>query len=159
MLDDRLFRTAMGKFTTGVTIITAQVGEDVRGMTANAFMSVSLEPKLILVSVDRKATMNSYIEGSGEFAVSILNDQQQDMSAYFAGQINDERSINFEWFQGVPTVQGAIVRLICNVYTMTEAGDHILYVGQVKDLQVEDGDPLVFYGGEYRQVIDRIKAE
>nr|WP_197431793.1 flavin reductase family protein [Lentibacillus sp. JNUCC-1] len=158
-MDDRLFRTAMGKFTTGVTIITAQVGEDVRGMTANAFMSVSLEPKLILVSVDRKATMNSYIEGSGEFAVSILNDQQQDMSAYFAGQINDERSINFEWFQGVPTVQGAIVRLICNVYTMTEAGDHILYVGQVKDLQVEDGDPLVFYGGEYRQVIDRIKAE
>nr|WP_246570172.1 flavin reductase family protein [Lentibacillus saliphilus] len=149
----------MGQFTTGVTIITAQVGEEVRGMTANAFMSVSMNPKLVLISVDEKATLNQYIQGSGQFAVNILNDHQRDMSAYFAGQSDNIRSIDFQWFAGMPTIEGAIVKLACDVYDMKTAGDHLLYIGQVKDICLNDGDPLVFYGGQYHQVTESVQAK
>ena len=95
-MEDRLFRTAMGKFATGVTVITTKVGDTVHGMTANAFMSVSLNPKLVLISIGEKANMNRLIKESGTFAVSVLNEQQQDLSAYFAGQSKEEKNIRFD---------------------------------------------------------------
>ncbi|GGA66358.1 flavin reductase family protein [Ornithinibacillus halotolerans] len=153
-MDDRLFRNAMGKFATGVTVITTKLGEDVHGMTANAFMSVSLDPKLVLVSVGNKATMKPYITNAGKFAISILNEEQKDLSAYFAGQINETREIDFYWFQEMPTIKEALVNIVCDLHDAVEAGDHTLFLGKVTDIVIRDGEPLAFYEGKYRELED-----
>ncbi|MBC5637683.1 flavin reductase [Ornithinibacillus sp. BX22] len=158
-MDDRAFRHAMGKFATGVTIITTKLGNDIHGMTANAFMSVSLNPKLVLVSVDHKATMKHYINHSGKFAISFLNQDQKELSAYFAGQMKETREIDFHWFHELPTIKEALVNLVCELHDAVDAGDHTLFIGKVTDLEVRDGEPLAFYEGKYRELVssERVK--
>lgn len=151
-MDDRTFRTAMGKFATGVTVITTEVKDEAYGMTANAFMSVSVDPKLVLISIDEKAHMNGYVQDAGKFAVNILNEDQQDMSAYFAGQINQRRSVTFNRFNELPAIPNSLVNLTCNVHDSVVAGDHTLYIGEVTDIFIADGEPLTFFSGKYKQI-------
>ncbi|ASK62625.1 flavin reductase [Virgibacillus phasianinus] len=151
-MDDRTFRTAMGKFATGVTVITTMLDDEVKGMTANAFMSVSLDPALVLISVGENAHMNKYVKESGKFAISILNSEQQEMSAYFAGQKKENRNIDFNWFNGMPTIKDSLVNLTCNVHNTVIAGDHTLYIGEVTDVCITDGEPLAFFAGKYNDV-------
>lgn len=151
-MDDRTFRTAMGKFATGVTVITTKLEDTVRGMTANAFMSVSLNPKLVLISVDENANLKDYIYQSNKFAVSILNEKQQDLSAYFAGQTHKKENVDFNWFNGMPTIPDSLVNLTCDVHDMVVAGDHTLYIGQVTDVCLNEGEPLAFFEGSYKQL-------
>lgn len=151
-MDALTFRTAMGKFATGVTVITTRLGGEVKGMTANAFMSVSLDPALVLISIGQHAHMNSYVKDSGQFAVSILNSEQQEMSAYFAGQIKEDREIDFNWFNGMPTIKDSLVNLTCDVHNSVDAGDHTLYIGEVTDVCIMDGEPLAFYSGKYNDL-------
>lgn len=151
-MEDRLFRTAMGKFATGVTVITTQTGDKVHGMTANAFVSVSLNPKLILVSIGENASINPLIKEAGTFAVSILNENQEELSAYFAGQIKEERKIDFETFNGIPVIKDALTNITCTVQNSVIAGDHTLYIGEVTDLRVQDGEPLAFFEGKYKKI-------
>ncbi len=153
-MDDRTFRNAMGKFATGVTIITTSVNNHVHGMTANAFMSVSLNPKLVLISIGEKANMNQRIKESGKFGVSILTKDQQEMSMYFAGQLKEQREIDFDWIQGIPVVPNSIANIACNVNASYQAGDHTLYIGEVTDISVKDGDPLTFFEGKYRNLVN-----
>ncbi|WP_158735015.1 flavin reductase family protein [Alteribacillus sp. YIM 98480] len=151
-MDDRMFRTAMGKFATGVTVITTEVDGEVHGMTANAFMSVSLDPKLVLISVGDKARMHDLIKRADKFAVNILSEEQKEMSMIFAGQIKEERNVAFEDFEGTPIIKDSLVNLACNVYDAHEAGDHTLFVGEVLNLNVQDGEPLAFFEGKYKQI-------
>ncbi|MCR2821586.1 flavin reductase family protein [Lederbergia panacisoli] len=151
-MDDRLFRTAMGRFATGVTVITTKVNGIVHGMTANAFVSVSLDPKLILISIGEKAQMNQLLKESSNFAISILNNHQEDLSAYFAGQIKEERTIGFDIFNGMDVIKDSLVNMTCTVQNSVIAGDHTLYIAEVTDLRIQDGDPLLFYGGEYKEI-------
>ncbi|MBS4210259.1 flavin reductase family protein [Bacillus sp. FJAT-50079] len=151
-MDDRLFRTAMGKFATGITVITTKKDEDIYGMTANAFVSVSLNPKLVLVSIGEKATINPLIKEAGTFAVSILNEDQEEFSAYFAGQIKEERNIDFDTFNGMPVLKDSLANITCKVHQTVIAGDHTLYIGEVTDLRMQDGDPLLYFGGKYKKL-------
>ncbi|SDI99027.1 flavin reductase family protein [Alteribacillus bidgolensis] len=151
-MDDRMFRIAMGKFATGVTVITTEVDGEVHGMTANAFMSVSLDPKLVLISVGDKARMHDLIKRADKFAVNILSEEQKEMSMIFAGQIKEERNVAFEDFEGTPIIKDSIVNLACNVYDAHEAGDHTLFVGEVLNLNVQDGEPLAFFEGKYKEI-------
>ncbi|MGP4076869.1 flavin reductase family protein [Halobacillus sp. K22] len=151
-MDNRMFRTAMGKFTTGVTVIVSEMEGQVHGMTANAFMSVSLDPKLILVSIDKKAKMNEVIQKSNQFTVNILSGDQKEMSMIFAGQIKEDKQVEFETVEGLPVIKDSLVSLVCNVYQDHEAGDHTLYIGEVINLNIQDGDPLAFYEGKYMQM-------
>jgi flavin reductase (DIM6/NTAB) family NADH-FMN oxidoreductase RutF len=151
-MDDRLFRNAMGKFATGVTVITTSVNNEAHGMTANAFMSVSLYPKLVLISIGEKAKMNEYIKQSGKFAVSILSEDQKEMSMIFAGQIKEKRDVDFKWMDELPVIENALVNLTCNVHESYVAGDHTLYVGEVTDLSLENGNPLSFFEGQYKNI-------
>lgn len=151
-MDNRTFRTAMGKFATGVTIITTKLGDEVKGMTANAFMSVSLDPALVLISIGENAHLNKYVRDSGKFAVSILNKEQQDISAYFAGQVQEVRKVDFNWFNGMPTINESLVNLTCDVQNTVVAGDHTLYIGEVTDVCIADGEPLAFYTGKYNNL-------
>ncbi|MCA1011424.1 flavin reductase family protein [Halobacillus halophilus] len=151
-MDNRMFRTAMGKFATGVTVIVSEVEGQVHGMTANAFMSVSLDPKLVLISIDKKAKMNEVIQKSNQFTVNILSGDQKEMSMIFAGQIKEDKQVEFETVEGLPVIKDSLVSLVCNVYQAHEAGDHTLYVGEVINLNIKDGDPLAFYEGKYMQM-------
>ncbi|MFJ7664058.1 flavin reductase family protein [Lysinibacillus sp. NPDC097162] len=148
-MEDRLFRNAMGKFATGVTVITTNVNGTIHGMTANAFMSVSLDPKLVVISIGEKASMLEHIKQSGTFIVNILSAQQQELSMLFAGQIKEKRNVNFSDLQGAPTIDGAIAQISCEVASTYVEGDHTLFIGSVKNIQLEEGEPLLFFNGRY----------
>ncbi len=148
-MDDRAFRNAMGKFATGVTVITTSVQEEAYGMTANAFMSVSLNPRLVLVSIGEKAQMLNRVRTAGKFAVNILKAEQKELSMYFAGQIKEKREIDFAWLHDLPVIQDSLANIVCNVYREHQAGDHTLFLGEVVDLVVREGEPLTFFSGKY----------
>lgn len=151
-MDDRFFRTAMGKFATGITVVTTEVKGEAHGMTANAFVSVSLNPKLVLVSIDKRAKMLGYIQEAKKYAVSFLTAEQQAESMRFAGQIKDGTVYGFDQFGGMPVIQNALATMVCSVFNEVEAGDHILFIGEVTDLKIEDGDPLIYFQGKYCEV-------
>lgn len=148
-MDAKYFRKAMGKFATGVTVITTKVGDDIHGMTANAFMSISLDPMLVTISIDNKARMLKKIQASGKYAVSFLAENQVDLSMHFAGQKKLDRQIEFEYVSGLPVIPGALASVICDVEREIEIGDHTLFIGRVKDIKMNDGNPLTFFTGKY----------
>lgn len=151
-MDDLMFRKAMGQFTTGVTVIATETEENVFGMTANAFMSVSLDPKMILISVGHHAKIKEKIQQSGKFSVNILSKNQQDLSMLFAGQLKETRQVDFGYLEGVPVVPQAVVSIACDVSSEYIEGDHTLFVGRVLDVNLADEEPLVFYSGKYRSL-------
>lgn len=153
-MDDRLFRTAMGKFATGVTVIATDVEGDVHGMTANAFMSVSLSPKLVVISIGEKARILEKIKQSQTFSVNILAADQQELSMIFAGQIKEPREVNFDRLDGKPVLSGAVAQIACEVFAEHVEGDHTLFIGRVTDIKLEDAEPLLFYSGRYRTLVD-----
>ncbi|MBV7503678.1 flavin reductase family protein [Bacillus sp. sid0103] len=152
-MDDRLFRTAMGKFATGVTVIVTDVEGDVHGMTANAFMSVSLSPKLVVISIAEKARIMEKIKQSQTFSVNILAADQQEISMIFAGQIKEPREVIFDHLDGKPVLAGAVAQIACVVSAEHVEGDHTLFIGRVTDIKLEDADPLLFYSGRYRTLL------
>ncbi|SMQ71997.1 NADH-FMN oxidoreductase RutF, flavin reductase (DIM6/NTAB) family [Bacillus sp. OV166] len=153
-MDDRLFRTAMGKFATGVTVIATDVEGDVHGMTANAFMSVSLSPKLVVISIGEKAKILEKIKQSQIFSVNILAADQQELSMIFAGQIKEPREVIFDRLDGKPVLAGAVAQIACEVSAEHVEGDHTLFIGKVTDIKLEDAEPLLFYSGRYRTLLE-----
>ncbi|WP_187585809.1 flavin reductase family protein [Gordonia sp. OPL2] len=146
-------RKALGRFASGVTIVTTAEGHDdesVHGMTANAFTSVSLDPPLVLVSIANRARMNEKITATGRYGVSILAGDQEPLSLHFAGAAHEPDLVRFTWRKGVPLLDGALVHLSCSVTDSHPAGDHTLHVGRVEELWYDDGRPLLFYTGSFR---------
>lgn len=154
-MDDRLFRNAMGKFATGVTVITTVVDGKPYGMTANAFMSVSLNPKLVVISIGEKAKMNERIKQSKKYAVSFLADDQQAVSMQFAGQKSADDDFEFADLNEMPVIKNALGVLTCDVVSEYVAGDHTFYIGEVTDILLAENDqePLLFYQGKYRELV------
>lgn len=144
------FRRALGRFASGITVITTEHEGAVRGMTANAFVSVSLDPPLVLVSVDNRAKMNEVLPVSGRYGVSILRNSQEDLAQHFAGRPREGTVISFVRRGGVPLLEGALAHLVCRLVDVRPAGDHTLYIGHVEHLDYGDGAPLLYYTGSYR---------
>ncbi|GAK10026.1 flavin reductase family protein [Geomicrobium sp. JCM 19038] len=154
-MDDYLFRRAMAKFTTGITVVTTENGVETHGMTANAFMSISLEPKLIAVSVDHRASMFQKLKDANKFAVNILDQSQEDISKIFSKQLPGKENFAFADLDGLPVIPDAMVQLICSTYNKVEAGDHTIFIGEVTNLNIKDPekiDPLVYFEGNYRKL-------
>jgi len=151
-MDDRLFRNAMGNFATGVTVIATEIHGEACGMTANAFVSISLKPKLILVSIDHHANMLGHIRETEKFTVSLLTSDQQDISRRFAGQLKENIPYEFDRFNELPVIKDALANINCKVYKEVESGDHTLFIGEVTDFRLNKGDPLLFFQGEYREL-------
>ena len=147
------FRRTLGMFATGVTVITTRVGEQIHGMTANAFMSVSLQPPLILISVDRRAKMNAFLREDARFGVSVLEESQSALSNRFAGREGDDTEASFEIVNETPLVAGALAHLIAQVVRSYWGGDHSLFLGRVEYARYGDGTPLLFHGGGYGRVV------
>jgi flavin reductase len=147
--DSALFRRVMSRFSTGVTVITAEVDGHVRGMTANAFMSGSLEPPLCVISVAVKAHMHAHLRSAGRFGVSILAKGQEWLSAHFAGHSRDHWHAEFERVAQVPLLKGASAVIAAETQARHDCGDHTLFVGRIVHMRDYDRPPLVYQGGRY----------
>jgi len=153
------FRQALGQFASGVTVITAERAPGlVHGMTASSFASVSLDPLLILVCVAHSAQMLSVMEAQKRFGVSILKDDQREISKFFAkpeqGQKEEsDLGIRFRWTPGgIPLLEGTLVQLGCNVVATHVSGDHTIFVGEVESAEIHSGRPLLHFRGEYHRI-------
>jgi len=147
--DGALFRRVMGRFATGVTVITAEVEGGVRGMTANAFMSGSLAPPLCIVSVGKKARLHGTLQRIGHFGVSILAQGQEAISRHFAGQGVDQPELLFEHMHGVPVLAGVCAAIASIVEAQHDCGDHTLFIGRIVGLRDDGRPPLVYHAGKY----------
>jgi flavin reductase (DIM6/NTAB) family NADH-FMN oxidoreductase RutF len=149
------FRRTLGMFATGVTVLTTRVAEQVHGMTANAFMSVSLSPPLVLISIDRRAKMGALMHEGTRFGVSVLEARQTGLSDRFAGRVGDELpEATFEVVHETPLVEGALAHLVARVVRSYWGGDHSLFLGQVEFARYGEGRPLLFHGGRYERLVE-----
>jgi len=147
-VDPREFRNTLGRFATGVTVITVKRGEEVRGVTANAFMSVSLEPPLVLVSIAKRARSHATLMEAERYGVNILREDQEELSNHFAG-MEGECEPAFTEFASFTVLEGALAHLVCRIVDRHDAGDHTLFIGEVEALRWFEGKPLLYYTGRY----------
>jgi flavin reductase (DIM6/NTAB) family NADH-FMN oxidoreductase RutF len=150
------FRRTLGMFATGVTVITTQDGDQVHGMTANAFMSVSLRPPLVVISVDRRAKMHALLHEGRRYGISVLADEQRALSDRFAGRTGEgTEEVEFEVVHQTPLVRGALAHLVAKVARSYWGGDHSLFLGQIEYARYGEGQPLLFQGGRYQHLLER----
>jgi len=148
----------MGSFATGVTIITVDQDGEVHGMTANAFTSVSLDPMLVLVCVDHRARTHAHLHARKRFGVNVLAGDQQSISEYYARsteshQHAEQAGARFDRTAlGTPVLQGALAYLECRLHSAQKAGDHTIFIAEVEDVVVRDGDPLLYFRSQYRRL-------
>ena len=158
-LDARRLRNALGQFPTGVTIITSVTGNGERlGMTVSSFSSLSLDPPLILFSIHRRAHSFPAWQQVTQYAVNILNETQEELSNRFATAKGDKWAglTPRSGKSGVPLLPNAVVIFECEAYGRYDGGDHEIFVGRVVELHenmARHGQPLVFAGGRYRQLV------
>lgn len=153
------FRKAMGAFATGVTIITVDLDGEVHGMTANAFTSVSLDPMLVLVCVDHSTRTHAHLHAKKRFGINVLGEDQRAISEYYARSerthehAEAEAGARFDrTSHGTPLLHGALAYLECRLESVQEAGDHSIFIAEVEDVVMREGDPLLFFRGKYRKV-------
>lgn len=148
------FRETLGRFASGVTVITASDGQTRRGMTASAFVSVSLTPPLILVSVDHRAHMYALLseESVTHFGVNVLSSTQKHLSDHFAGRPGPEEAVPWFAHEGLPLIGGSVAQLVCRKHQVIPAGDHTLYVGYVEYSRYTDDDPLLYFRSQYHEL-------
>ena len=151
----------MGTFATGVTVITMPTRDGAWGMTANSITSVSLEPTLVLVSVDKATRTYQHIQASGVWAVNILAATQEAISRTFAlKDIEEERTMVGTPYHlgvtGAPIIEGCLSYLDCRTWATYDGGDHTLFLGEVQDAAVVDPDspPLLFFKGRYARLAE-----
>ena len=155
-VDREQFFTLMASFASSVTVITSK-GKDgvVRGLTASAFCSVSLDPRLCLVSVDNRSESIGAIKESGAFVVNILASDQEEISRRFASKLPDK-------FEGVPyrhgpetdapILDGVLAWIECKLHSTADGGDHTVFIGEIQDGTANEGTPLLYFRGQYKQL-------
>jgi flavin reductase (DIM6/NTAB) family NADH-FMN oxidoreductase RutF len=153
-IDPRAYRSTMGLFATGVTVITVDAGETVHGMTANSLTSVSLDPLLLLVCIDRRARMAPIIVEAERFAVNILRADQEPISRHFAGRPDPALPLHYTRLAGAPVLADSMGALVCRVERILDGGDHLIVLGAVEALHTAAtaADPLLYFKGQYRKL-------
>ena len=126
-------------------------------MTANAFVSVSLDPPLVLVSLDNRSYMHKILPSAGVYGVSVLAEDQEPLSKHFAGRGGEELPIRFITRNDMPLIDGAIAYLVARVVDAHPAGDHTLYIGRVEHFEASDAKPLLVFRGRYRQLPEKVR--
>ena len=151
----RTLRSALGNFATGITVITAldENGEP-RGMTANSFSSVSLEPALVSWCVGRESGLFDLFQKANHFAVNILHSGQQSLSQLFAGP-DENKFGQTSWHAGIhglPLLDDCACRFQCEIKHRYSGGDHTILIGRVLDFTSQPMSPLIFHGGQYQEL-------
>lgn len=156
-VDGQALRQAMARFATGVTVVLSELDGQVHGMTANAVASVSLDPPLLLVCVGRGRRMHGVLEQAGSFTVSVLAEDQEHLSRYFAGQWDLLRpeEVPLDRTRGTahPVLAGSLAWLDCLVVAAYPGGDHTIFLGRVERAGwAEEGRPLLFFRSRYARL-------
>ncbi len=151
-IDPASFRQLMGRFATGVTVVTATSPDGKpSGMTINSFNSVSLDPPLVSICVDREADMHVTLTGQAGFVVNILSSDQESISRRFAENRPDRfNGVGYRLSSdGHPIIEGVLAHIECTAHDSIDAGDHSIVLGQVIGGSAGDGYPLLCYRGGY----------
>ena len=159
LIEPRAFRQVLSAFVTGVTVVTTVDAQgQPHGLTANSFSSVSLDPPLVLVSVDRRNRTHELLTEGEPFVVNVLAEAHLNWSDRFAGRHGDVQH-QFDDIphtpscDGIPIIDEAPAAFSCRVVAVHEAGDHSLFIGQVVGIDHNPAEtPLLFYGGKYRSL-------
>lgn len=157
VVDHQQFRHALGLFATGLTIATTALVDDWHGVTANAVMSVSLTPPMVLLSIQTGSRMHAALEASDNFALNILSAEQQHLAEYFANSAVTHSKEAFDTIPhhlgrtGAPLIDGVLSCVDCRIVERIPAGDHVLYLGNVEHIEVgAAAEPLLYYHGHFR---------
>lgn len=146
----RELRDALGRYGTGVTIVTADTPDGPVGITANSFASVSLDPPIVLWSIGRQSSRFAAFAASEHFAVHVLGAGQLELGRHFARNGRAFETVAHEVnAQGVPLLAGCLSRFECRRIAAHDGGDHVIFLGQVTEAALRDGEPLLFVGGGY----------
>lgn len=150
-VDSAEFRRLLGRFATGVAIVTAPDSDgNPAGMTVNTLTSVSLEPPLVSVCVERSADMHGVMERASTFVVNILESGQELLSRRFAVKHPDRfEGVGFRQDEGLILLEGVLAHITCETWSRLEAGDHTIFVGRVIGGNTHNGQPLLYYRGGY----------
>lgn len=148
-LDPALFRKVMGSFATGVTVLSTEAAGEVRGMTANAFMSGSLHPPLCVISVNTRARLHACLVEAGHFGVSILARDQEKLSLHFSGGPVADLAPEFTRAGRTPVLAGACATIAADIEARHDCGDHSLFIGRIVHLQAFARAPLIVHEGRY----------
>ena len=150
------FRKAMSCFASGVTVVTTEHDGARFGITVSAFSSLSLDPPLVLVCIDKSTHIHDVIGKAERFAVNMLDEGQQEISNQFASRI-DDRFDGVEVEEGrlkLPLLSGALAAVECRLHATLPGGDHTIFVGEVIGTHMRDGNPLLYYRSEYRTLAE-----
>src|SRR5215475_12734248 len=156
------FRRALGHFATGVTVITVEREPGhVHGMTANSFASVSLDPPLISVCVDHRARLLPLLKEKQRFGVNVLKQEQQAYSEFFASveqdpEVQERLGVTFHWTkERIPLLENVLCQLSCKLSGLHVAGDHTIVIAEVETAKLFNGEPLLFYRGQYHCISEK----
>jgi flavin reductase (DIM6/NTAB) family NADH-FMN oxidoreductase RutF len=150
----------MGRFGTGVTVVTTRLDGEIFGMTANAFMAGSLDPLLCVVSINRAAQMHGRLCSAGHYGVSFLSQEQQHLAAHFAGKRLPGLVPDFELCGRTPIMKRAVGAVVADIVETAECGDHTLFIGSIRSFFAGEAvRPLLFYGGRYVRLDGRVPLE
>jgi flavin reductase (DIM6/NTAB) family NADH-FMN oxidoreductase RutF len=152
MPDPELFREVFGRFATGVAVVTSTGPSGSGGMTANALCSLSLEPLLALVCFENRARTLPLVRESGRFGLNILSAEQEHLAGVFASKLPESEKLDavaHRFEHGVPVINGSIAWAACELRELIAGGDHTIAIGQVVGLGLGQGEPLLWYGGQY----------
>ncbi len=156
-VDPSLYRRACARFTTGITVVTVlDENGHPHGMTVNSFSSVSLEPPLVLVSIDLRNAILGHFISSSWFAINILAEHQEHISRSFSSA-SENRFIGVDWHPGTagtPLLDGVLGHLECSVVQTFEVGDHTVLIGEVRRAGYRDGKPLVYFNSAYQRLAE-----
>lgn len=150
--DTRGLRNALGRFATGVTVVTTRTASGkLEGLTANSFSAVSLDPPLVLWSLRKSAPSLASFEGAGVFAINVLAKSQRPVSQHFATPQEDKFAgvEHVPGISGCPLLVGAIASFECTTEHAVTGGDHVIFIGRVVRVHHRDDEPLIFSGGRY----------
>ena len=149
--DSELQRQIMGRFATGVALLTTRFGEDISGMTANAVMSLSLQPPRIVVAVDKHNNTHKCLTQGKCFAVNVLRADQEEISRRFAASgVKGFSGLELALAEtGAPILVDALAFVDCRLVEILPGGDHDMFIGEPVAGEARDGEPLIFYGGKY----------
>jgi flavin reductase (DIM6/NTAB) family NADH-FMN oxidoreductase RutF len=154
-LDPELFREVFGRFATGVAVITSATPTAEGGMTANAVCSLSLDPLLALVCFENNARTLPIVREAGRFGVNVLGAHQEEVARVFASKVPESEKldgIGHRYQDGVPIIEGALSWVVCSLRELIAGGDHTIAIGEVVAMGLGEGDPLLWYGGQYHDV-------
>jgi flavin reductase (DIM6/NTAB) family NADH-FMN oxidoreductase RutF len=146
------FRAALSHFGSGVTVVTAKAADGTpRGLTVSAFSSVSLEPPLILVCIEHRASLHDLLKQGEYFAVNILAEDQEVISRRFASRDPDRFSgVGYSsGTTGAPLLDAALAHLECHKTQAYDGGDHTIFLGEVESTTTKEGKPLIYFRGGY----------